>query len=235
MEVIRIKIKGIRNIRDISQYKTESGKQIKPKALIRSSRLDKANDKNRSKLFNEYNIKTIIDLRTDIEVSESKKYELPADTKLIHLSLLSESFFGISREKKMGSALRKISKELTGDNIGVEYMKSMYKSIIFHEFSQSQIKRFFELIVENKDGGIVYHCTGGKDRTAIITLCLLTILGVSKEDIIRDYCMSDICNRRYNIKTKILSNMFLFPMPKFKNLLIEMLYSKKEYIEYTIS
>ncbi|MEE0980456.1 MAG: tyrosine-protein phosphatase, partial [Acutalibacteraceae bacterium] len=38
-----------------------------------------------------------------------------------------------------------------------------------------------------KEGIILYNCFFGKDRTGILTMLLLSIAGVSKEDIIADY------------------------------------------------
>ena len=42
------------------------------------------------------------------------------------------------------------------------------------------------------DGMVLYHCTTGKDRTGILTCCLLGAVGVSREDIAADYCLSQV-------------------------------------------
>ena len=42
------------------------------------------------------------------------------------------------------------------------------------------------------DGCILFHCTTGKDRTGIIACCLLGAVGVSREDIAADYCLSQV-------------------------------------------
>ncbi len=41
-------------------------------------------------------------------------------------------------------------------------------------------------------GCSLFHCTTGKDRTGILTCCLLGAVGVSKEDIAADYCVSEV-------------------------------------------
>lgn len=41
-------------------------------------------------------------------------------------------------------------------------------------------------------GCLLYHCTTGKDRTGLITCYLLSIAGVSREDIAADYCVSEV-------------------------------------------
>lgn len=40
------------------------------------------------------------------------------------------------------------------------------------------------------EGSVLFHCTTGKDRTGIISCCLLGAVGVSREDIAADYCLS---------------------------------------------
>ena len=42
------------------------------------------------------------------------------------------------------------------------------------------------------EGCLLFHCTTGKDRTGILTCCLLGALGVSREDIAADYCLSQV-------------------------------------------
>ena len=42
------------------------------------------------------------------------------------------------------------------------------------------------------EGCVLFHCTTGKDRTGILTCCLLGAVGVSREDIAADYCISQI-------------------------------------------
>ena len=41
-------------------------------------------------------------------------------------------------------------------------------------------------------GCILFHCTTGKDRTGILACCLLGAVGVSREDIAADYCLSQV-------------------------------------------
>lgn len=41
-------------------------------------------------------------------------------------------------------------------------------------------------------GALLFHCTTGKDRTGLLSCVLLSIAGVSKEDIAADYCVSQL-------------------------------------------
>ena len=42
------------------------------------------------------------------------------------------------------------------------------------------------------EGCVLFHCTTGKDRTGILACCLLGAVGVSREDIAADYCISQV-------------------------------------------
>jgi len=42
------------------------------------------------------------------------------------------------------------------------------------------------------EGTVLFHCTTGKDRTGILACCLLGAVGVSREDIAADYCLSQV-------------------------------------------
>ena len=42
------------------------------------------------------------------------------------------------------------------------------------------------------EGCVLFHCTTGKDRTGILSCCLLGAVGVSREDIAADYCVSQV-------------------------------------------
>lgn len=46
------------------------------------------------------------------------------------------------------------------------------------------------LMATAPDGGVLFHCAGGRDRTGIISALLLTLAGVQQEAIVGDYMMS---------------------------------------------
>ena len=47
-----------------------------------------------------------------------------------------------------------------------------------------------------KKGTVLYHCSGGKDRTGLISMLLLSLVGVSNADILSDF------NASYNFLSK---------------------------------
>jgi protein tyrosine/serine phosphatase len=54
-------------------------------------------------------------------------------------------------------------------------------------------KRHAEVVLafaQAQPGGVLIHCSRGQDRTGIISLLLLNLIGVAAEDIIADYELS---------------------------------------------
>ena len=234
MDVKRVELKGARNTRDIGQYQTIDGRKIKNKIFFRSGRLDKLPKKTLLSFLEENNVQTIIDLRTQIEVNEGRKLAYPKEIDYYHIPVLNQEFFGITHEKKMRNVMFKERQRITKDLSGDDYMISMYESIVFNPNSQRHFRAFFDLLSEHQDGSIIYHCTGGKDRTGIATMLILTLLGVSREDILEDFEASEYFNRKYIRSRKFAINTFLFFHKRFKEILIAMLHSKRVYMEKLI-
>ena len=46
-------------------------------------------------------------------------------------------------------------------------------------------------IARAERGGVLFHCGGGRDRTGLISLLLLALVGVMPEDIVLDYELSN--------------------------------------------
>jgi hypothetical protein len=47
-------------------------------------------------------------------------------------------------------------------------------------------------IARAEPGGVAYHCVGGRDRTGLVTMLVLALLGVPREQIVEDYALTDV-------------------------------------------
>ena len=63
--------------------------------------------------------------------------------------------------------------------------------IMVLHYCQEKFKDVFNLIANTEEGGILFHCSVGKDRTGMIAALLLNLVGVSDELIIEDYAYSE--------------------------------------------
>ena len=48
------------------------------------------------------------------------------------------------------------------------------------------------------DGPVLFHCAAGLDRTGVVSALLLRLLGVSREDVLADYRLSEQIGRPPN-------------------------------------
>lgn len=114
----------------------------------------------------EYGIKTIIDLRSQREVTQ-KRSLFVSNFHYCHIPLA------------------------TGDNEDVTQLAGKDFSLSqFYidclENSQQAINRIFTILAQT-EGAALFHCAAGKDRTGVIAALVLSAVGVQKADIIANY------------------------------------------------
>ena len=198
-----IKLQKMKNCRDLGGFMTEDGRKIKEKSLIRSEALFEASQSDIEKLKNEYNLKTVIDFRTDIECEQKPDPDIPG-VKYIHNPILRAQTLGITRERVAYRDMPKLFENISVTPL--EYMSEMYRNLVLDESAMTHYKEFFRILIE-EDGAFLWHCTAGKDRVGIGTALLLSALGVSREDIINDYLMTDYYYRFTNAKLNMMISL----------------------------
>ena len=175
------------NLRDLGGI----GDGIVPKRLfLRSGKLSILTAKECVRLCNQYNIKCVIDLRTQVESAEYPD-PLPEGVVYLQIPLLKDAAVGITHET--GSDPMAIIKNLRRNPEKLLKMipdfKALYKEVVTDEYSRSQLDKAVGTLRDNAEKGIctLFHCTAGKDRTGIVSMALLKSYGVSDEEIIKDY------------------------------------------------
>ena len=161
---VRLPLENLENCRELGGYETGNGSQTKWHTFLRADNMANINEEE-IEFLKDYGIKTVIDLRGDDETS-------------IHRNPLSNEDFCTYHNIPL--AVQPVS-ELNADV--VETMGDFYVSVL--EESKT-IKEVFDVIAES-DGGLVFHCMAGKDRTGLIAMLLLGLVGVSKKDIVSNY------------------------------------------------
>jgi protein-tyrosine phosphatase len=188
-----IELTGQKNTRDLGGIVTLDGKHIKRRRLIRSGRITELTAADISILLARYQLRTVVDFRAPKEISE---YPDPRWGIVEHydLPVLSDAALGFTKNDNTGNT---VLDALTGMAAApgfsaLEYMKENYRKLINEGQARGAYRHFFELLLAQKDGSLLYHCNGGKDRTGLATVFLLTALGVSWQVIYEDY-LADQC------------------------------------------
>ena len=189
--MIPIILEKQKNIRDLGETVTLDGRRIKRNKLIRCGRLSDLSAADAAVLLVPCRVRTIVDLRS---AKESEERPDPQWGIVTHsrIPLLSDDQLGFgafagTEQKKISVLDTLISMTGSSSYTPKQYLQDIYRKFITSQQSQSATRRFFELLLSQKDGALLYHCNGGKDRTGIITAFLLTLLNVSWDIIAADY------------------------------------------------
>lgn len=225
---------GLANGRDLGGMKTKDGKTVKHNRLIRSGKLCKLNKKEVEKL-RKANVKTVVDLRMENESTAQPDTKVDG-IKYHHIPVLCATLPGITRDKSMyrvmkeeSALLKKVYKDAD------DYMMNLYDLIVFSPDTKKQLKRSLEIIINSK-GCVLWHCAAGKDRAGIVAMLIEGLLGVSDEDIIKDYVASQNSLKLKKTVQKValtICTLFTFGY-RFKRILFAMLDAKAEYIKHVL-
>ena len=150
------------NTRDIGGCYVNSGKQrVLLGKVIRGARLDEISDAGKEKLVNKYGIKTDLDLREASKVPAQSP--LGGTIKLINISA-PQYLGGPSSSNEVG---------------GFDY-----------EPAWPVIKKELEVFANANNYPIYVHCNIGRDRTGSIMILIESLLGMTEDEIYRDYELS---------------------------------------------
>ena len=161
----------IKNKRDLGRIKTRDGLTIRNGCLIRSGNLHNAIPEELD------GVSEIIDFRTNLE-EEKMPDIIPNGKAYRRMPIFNESAAGITRE---------------GNISEVPDMKKLYRAMLTEESYRMQLQEIMTVIFNHDytTGALLWHCTAGKDRCGIVTALVLTVLGVDRDSIMKDYLRSN--------------------------------------------
>lgn len=187
-----ITLTGVKNARQLGGYFTTDGRRIKDNVLLRTGALDALSDETVARLSEQYQVKNVIDFRMEMEREQDPDREIPGATN---------TWISVYELDKNDPQIRQMlqTMEELGDNDllkTIEYAKSgllseLYTSILLSESGRKGFAQFFDILLAQKEGAVLWHCTYGKDRTGLAAVLLLYALGVDMDTIIADFALSN--------------------------------------------
>ena len=151
------------NTRDLGGHRTADGRITLFDRIYRSDRQENPSSNDIDTLISK-SINTIIDLRTDWEIEQKPSGFAGLEGFDYHNYSVLE-----------GSGIPDAVEAVPGSYIDIACEKNM--------------KAVFETIA-GSEGGVMYNCAAGKDRTGVVTAILLMLCGVPDDEIIADYMVT---------------------------------------------
>ena len=181
------------NLRDLGGIPFAGG--VVPEGVyLRSGKLSILTKEECAKLCRKHHIACVIDLRTPVESAEFPD-PLPENVEYLQIPLLKDAAVGITHET--GSDPMTIIRNLRKNPEKLKEMipdfKALYTDVVTDEYSRSQLDKVVAVLRDRAERNkcTLFHCTAGKDRTGIVSMALLKSYGVSDEEIIRDYMLTN--------------------------------------------
>lgn len=169
------------------------GKHVRAGLLLRTAHLHDASDADISRLQQEYRLRHILDFRSIGEAEFLPDREVPGAQHHV-LPTIDLSAERVTEQPIPQEAFLDLENHIVNYSFYPEVQAmaaDMYPSLIRSEYSQLQYATFLRLIIETPDGGVLWHCFQGKDRTGWGAAFVLSALGVPREQIIEDFDRSN--------------------------------------------
>ena len=194
-----IAFEEIENARDMGTLVMQDGQTVRTGMLVRSGCLAKATDSDVAVLKDKYHLTDVFDFRFEAEANAAPDRIIDG-VSYTHLSTLPkaliEGFSSSGRsdsvkmdKKSMMETLMKYAFEPKAQTM----VRQLYPAIVTDSTAQHYYGEFLRGVLR-AEGGVLWHCSQGKDRAGWASAFLLAALGASRETIVEDF---DLSNQSY--------------------------------------
>ncbi|MDI9591043.1 MAG: tyrosine-protein phosphatase [Acidobacteriota bacterium] len=167
-----VKLEGGMNVRELGGYATPSGRTLSHR-FLRSGSTAGLTRADARRLWG-YGVRGVLDLRGRDEATSSP--ERLCD--LLNVAYLNVSLHDYDVTDRVLDA---------GDEAG-GYLAGTYFQMLANHDAVAQAFSFF--CVQPERSCTLFHCGAGSDRTGIVSMLLLGLAGVAREEIVADYAYS---------------------------------------------
>ncbi len=181
-------IATVPNLRDLGGWATPDG-TVAAGRLFRSAEFAGLEGDDLG-AFEALGIRTVYDLRTEAERT-AQPNTVPAGVGYTVLDVLADA-------DGAGPALLlqvmgdpAAAEELLGGSKALGLFEQAYRDIVELPSAKASYRRFFTELASGEPLPALFHCTTGKDRTGWAAASTLLLLGVSEEDVIAEYLLTN--------------------------------------------
>lgn len=181
----KIALEGLHNTRDLGGLPAGAG-SIRPRRLLRSGMLASATPGDMESLRDDYDVRLVIDLRTDEEAAYSPDpMDLIPEARLVRLPVFrAPSADGTDARE----AMRDLGEKLGGGELDIMGLFcGLYPRFVLGKNGIAAYRGLFQELLALGEGAALWHCSAGKDRCGIASMLVETALGVPWDLVEQDY------------------------------------------------
>jgi protein-tyrosine phosphatase len=169
-----IPLSGPANFRDVGGYETVHGRHVRTGRVYRADSLSYMTDEDVRHVLDVLELRTVVDLRGIGEVEKFTHGPLGSlGVTVAHIPIVDET-----RRPPEG-----------WDNEVPVAMDALY--LLMLERFGHRFAEVLRLLSDEDAQPVVFHCAAGKDRTGLVAMLVLGLLGVDPDVIAADYALTD--------------------------------------------
>jgi len=159
------------NARDLGGLPLQQGGSTRTHAFVRTAHLGALTQAGLQQMY-DYGLRTIVDLRCAEELLMTPS-AIPNGTHFI-----------VHHRPFLGPSVKEWQRREVNSNDARGYVDMLDKF-------QPEVLQIVQTMSEAPQGGVLFHCYAGKDRTGVTSMLLLSLAGVADEVIADDYSLSE--------------------------------------------
>lgn len=192
-EPLWLPLDGAVNARDLGELPTGEGAPTARGRLLRSDNLQGLTPADVRLLVDEIGLRTVVDLRTNVEVAQEGPGPLTTEAavEIRHLSLFPEG--GANTDVDADALLpwqedgvtERRETALDGAGADTESRAVAFYLAYLRDRPDNIVASL--RAIASCDGAAIVHCAAGKDRTGVVIALALSVAGVPRDRIVADY------------------------------------------------
>lgn len=167
----------LHNFRDLGGYRSADGRTVRWGRLFRSDSLGKLRGEDWER-FLALGVRTVIDLRYPREIERGGRVPEHDGLAYHQLSVEHRPYDQASLDPGVDPA---------------RFLADRYAEVV-HDGAE-ELRRGLEIIAGDT-APLVFHCHSGKDRTGLLAMLVLALVGVDEDDIVRDFALTELATER---------------------------------------
>lgn len=177
--VLDATVEGAVNLRDLGGYRTTDGSVVRVGRIYRSGMMHTITPAGLATLRDTLGLRTVVDLRNaeEIEADGVSPFE---DYGIIWRNAPIGGETVTTPEERRERVKAYVANE-------VDWCESYVRMT---NRNAAALRDLFELMADSASAPLVFHCSGGRDRTGVGAALLLSSLGVDDETIALDYALT---------------------------------------------